>query len=77
MSNAKTYRSALAEARKAGAAHAEGAAYLAQTCAVLGVVYGCKGAALYAGAVKLGLAPLALFAKLHESPFGLADVLLA
>lgn len=53
--NAQTYKDALAEARRAGASHAQGDAYLAQTCYVLSRAHAVNPEMLYKGAKGKGL----------------------
>lgn len=55
---ASAYHNALAQARKAGAAHATGDAYLAQTVAVVTIPHpGLNPAMVFEGARKRGLKP--------------------
>lgn len=64
----KPYKDALAEARKVGAAHATGDAFLAQTCKILSVAYPVNPEMLYLGAAARELSARELVQLAHDDP---------
>lgn len=70
-----TYAQALKQARRVGARHATGDAFLAQTCSVVAVVHAVAPAMLFEGARRKGLDGMALFLLSHSDPDALTGLM--
>lgn len=72
----KTFKQALQEAKKVGAAKAQGEAHIAQLAHTLCIGHpGCNPEMIYNGALKLNLSAKALMRMASEDPAGFGDLM--
>ncbi len=73
--NNLSYKEALAEARKQGAANAQGFALLAQTVSVASIGHAVNPELVYEGAVKLGKSPKEIVRLSVDDPASFGDLM--